>query len=356
MRSGEKKSGLGNTILAHPCLAHAYGVYIILQGACLQRASSDTKDTMAYGALTRFTRSSPSAMVLRSVRRGLMNRYGSRAGVAARVIGTAWRHRRAIGAVSKRLAMRKWRSVVLGKSFSKNKYERRLIKAPKQRVHATQQPFPTTSETIAIQTLYVAALPYPPLPINDDYALNAVRKSQSIKLHGFKICRQFQLNTDAIKDPVMVHWALVQTKDNDTQDANIITSFKRQFFRAHNDQNQKTLDFNDNTSGWSMHYNCANLSGDGDFNVLTHWRMKLEGRQGDNQTSDMWLKTIERYFKISTLMNFQNYAGEVGRSKDIPNHPIYEIMWWSPITPNGFNNTVNLQTRSSNTCYFHNKF
>lgn len=302
-----------------------------------------------YKALTRYgARSSPSAMVLRSVRGALMNRYGSRAGVAARVIGTAWRNRKAIGAVTRRLALRRWRSAV------PTRLGRRMVPdSNRVKSKAASTAYATTSRVTLVQTLDWQALVYPDRSVDGNDMTNNIRLSQQIRLKGFKICRTFASNY-ANNDPIIVHWALMQDKDNDRPTDAIANSLKRQFFRVHNDVQKKHLAFTDTNAFWSHHYNCAPINPDGDWKILTHLKFRIDPKD-KGVPSTNWIKTHERFYPVRKWAHFNNVDTQANLPSNIPDHPIYEVWWFSAMEPPGHNAGGSIRTHANNICYFSNK-
>lgn len=299
---------------------------------------------MTYGA---------RAVAYRGARAILSRRYGAKAYRAANVIRRAWKYRRPL--------MRVARYAYRAAKRRKTGPERRLVKVSKTKSQATAQAFPSTSSTHNIQTLHFAVIPYPKDPDTFlDIGANGYRRGQDIYLKGVKICRHFHITNDNSSWPHMVHWALVQHKENDERQDAIEGSLRRQFFRVHNDANQKTLNFDDNTANWNQIYNCAPMNPDGDWNILTHWKMRLEpapGRGATGMPSTKWLKTVSKYYKLRTPVHFQNKLDDPpnSRSDDIPNNPVYEVWWFSAIMPQGHSATQTLQSAAYNTTYYSNK-
>lgn len=291
------------------------------------------------------------SLAYRGARAILSRRYGVKAYRAANVIRRVWKYRKPL--------MRAARGVYRASKRRKTPMERRLVHSPQVKTRSTGDPHATFATSHNPQTLHFKVLPYPrdaDIDPNSGIGSNGIRISQDIYLRGFKICRMFWFDKSfATNGPYMVHWALVQAKDNDTKTTEIEGSLRRQFFRVHNNFDEKALNFDDNSATWNQIYNCAPMNPSGDWRILTHWKRRIESRNGENQSSTKWLFKIEKYFKLRQATHFQRKSGDTDRPDDIPNHPVYEVWWHSAMTPTDHFNGHILRSVATNTCYYHNK-
>lgn len=271
----------------------------------------------------------------RALRYNLMRKYGGKAGVAARMIGMAWRSRRRFASVAGGLKRRKLNPG--------RKWSMRLIKPSNRAAEAAAQAYEQTAIQVLFHRQQVRQLPYP--ATTQSMLQFGSRRAASIKLTGVKICRNF---TNIWTSPVIVHWGMIQPKET-SQDGSY--DFTNLFFRNRASINDCATSFptdpvQQNT--WSALYNCAPWNPDSNFKIITHIKIKLDAA---NRNRYLDTRTHEKFYKLGgTKAHFRTAANVT------PEHPIFEVWYVTCETPSYFDASANpiVTTHGQHQMYFKN--
>ncbi|UOF77163.1 putative capsid protein [Circoviridae sp.] len=255
---------------------------------------------------------------------------------AAGVLQAAWRRRQQI--------KRAYNVVRRGvKRYKMSKIGKRMVAGTRAASKVRGERSAESSDAVFIehQTLHARLMTYP------EYRTTGVlgsRDQYTILLKGWKICRQFHFVNPApeseapqIGGPIIMHWALVQQKRTQESDTTLIGDLKDRFFRNNSTDDDKYSSFVNAVplSEWKAIFNCNPMNPDGEFKVLTHLRHRLQAPARNaglfvtngsvNPKEAIW--EIRKYIKVNRKQTFGKLDSYV------PNHPIYEVYWYSTQTP-----------------------
>lgn len=187
-------------------------------------------------------------------------------------------------------------------------------------------------------TCYFQSIPWPYVSENaaNSTAFDSKKRNQNhINLHGFKIHRQFEyeLEDDLSPGPLVVNWALIQAR-TDVDTTELAQALTNNTFREHSSLKNETYSFEQYgvSSGWKAEMNYLPMNPDNKFKILTHKRMIMHPRSGNNytqraKTKEAWTAPnrweIKRYYKVGKVVSFAN-------DDDLtPQKGIYEVFWYN---------------------------
>lgn len=293
------------------------------------------------------------------VARRYANLLGPEGNAAAKVLQYAWRNRR----FATRYVRNAFKRTATGdtKRYKREtKIGARMVTPTRLASKARRDFVATIDEAffVPMNNLNVDLMPY---PVYDTGNVLGSRDQYNIKIKGWKICRQFQLENPgpeaeepALRGPVVMHWALVQQKETkEIPDYNDLrNAIRERFFRDHSANNDRYRAFEDSgpTDEWRSYYNCLPMNPDGGYAVLTHLRRRLTPNVSGVVDPNDGIWQLDKYIPINKIATF----GQL--SNYVPNHPVYEVYWYSMLCPNqhptGFANTTYVRTFKTHTIYY----
>lgn len=288
-----------------------------------------------YGPIT-------TSQLIRGVARS--NRYGRAAEFAWRNRGTAKRAATTIGRGYRAYKRRKSSRVANAAPDA----ERRAV------AHQVSSSTGSTPLPLPIATLNGVSIDFGQPPTNTTAANYNQRTGSLIELHGIKICRTFYNESLRSRSPVVVNWALVQSKHDRLDDSpgEFLEYLKSQFFRQHSGAETTTQDFADVdplTSTWDMGINCNPMNSN-KCHIIARRKKMLNFKNDNSETNHSWIWNLEHYFKFNRRLEFTD------KDQALPNKPIYEVFWYSTATPEQFapDEIEGVKTTDNNTIYFTN--
>jgi len=262
-------------------------------------------------------------------------RMPMRRGTAASKIQRWYRSRRV--ATAKRTAMKNFRNkgyYQTAKSRPATKYGKRLKDpTPRQQSQlAGDQPTFATYTSIKLATLTYRSIIHPTPAGGQTFDFLGERHGQNIMLKGIKINRRFfsfpASEGTGILQPFMMHYAMVQFKDADVDPNTWAQQLKENFFRTYGEIYDRTRDFDNNTSStvWTNYHNELPMNPDGNFNIIFHWRKRMEQKPTStidrNQRPHTFEWNIKRYVRLNKVIHYTNLQSLQ------PTHPILEVFWY----------------------------
>lgn len=204
---------------------------------------------------------------------------------------------------------------------------------------------------IRLQKLHTNQLPWPEIASNVG-DLNG-RNGTQIFVKGIKICRNIQaLHKSDTGGPYIFHWALVQlnmalndlktSAGVDIDEATVHVPLEEEFFRDHAGGTNRWTSFVESsaaTDNWQAVQACGQMNPHHIFKVLSHKKKRMLGNataaygniKNSNETKTIW--HIDQYIKVNKSFHFHSASGGTGNR--YPNRPIMEVLWVTPLGPEG---------------------
>ena len=190
--------------------------------------------------------------------------------------------------------------------------------------------------------MLIQPLPYPDPTAQQDTDLQC-RSRNIVNIHGWKIQRKiwFRIPSDSAAvngvgiQPIEVHYCLLQMKDDrNTEGTNLGTNAIADFFRAYgyaDKREENFVPYDATTTAWQQNMNDAPLNPTGFFNIISHKKKTLWNQYGaQNRSWKSYCWSMDYYQRYGKNVQYRTMA------TTLPDHPIYEVMWYNSKTPDGF--------------------
>lgn len=174
---------------------------------------------------------------------------------------------------------------------------------------------------MTVQTLTMNQIIFP-----DMATLVGARRSSFMYLKGIKLTSNI-LNGRA--EPVFLHMAIVQDRDNNNSDLDR----RQNFFRDTTSNTTRAHPFNDWVSGVAYDYRILNNPINSDhYNVITHEVHTLYNKvdNAESTARGTFFKRRLKYYPIKRRIAFDNVSDEVNW------RPFYICFWWQFVDPSDY--------------------
>lgn len=230
-------------------------------------------------------------------------------------------------------------------SMSGRKRKRSRISSTKRSgANATQGSGQQYMDMRGATNLAMGLLTIVPVNFTQMTTLNEIgRKSNNIRCSGIKICMNIFNDSP---HPMEFHFCLLRAKE---KEPSAVTQpwAKTDFFRDPKSSSDRQADFPEADGGYNTALKCWGVN-TAKFNVLTHKKMRLGGRNSNISINDSrHVKRIERFFRINKKLSFEQ--GDVSR----PDFPFLIAMWYTSVDPNDYASLTNvMRYEAMNSVYF----